>query len=838
MSAKWRRVQAWDREHLTGVLTPVRLVLHALSSIALAVVLLSGVALYAVLASVPIGLLALGLSWAVYGAVLAAAVILPAACLAFVVRRVVVGRGARFVATFAGIVAGAAGGVALWTGWLWPALRYDAVTGGGLRLFPGLVEAYSGTTLRRLPAFEMTELEFYGWWPMRLLLAVFVLNMIVATVRRIEFRFVNLGVLTVHTGIVLIAGGSLYYNAFKQEGDTILLAGESAVGPAQPVFNDRDAPALWINAGPGWAQRPLDGVVPRYNDYGLAEGAAGSVRSALGFGAPIDTAADAGRTLDRPVLTEGVDPSFLPGDVSFSVVGFAAYADPVTDWVEVAPPRAEPRPLRMAYLVGPPRDDPSSAERLRQLAFALRPGEPRSQVSEFPEIAVEYAIGMPEGRWSALRDTARVDAGHVLVARVGGATQIVPVVRTGERIDLAQTGWSLAVEQVLSQPPFPILTDGYRDAGSSLAIVRVWRPDGLSFARWVYHRFPELNQDLTDAAAPSGQPVRSDPDPSIDVVYLDQSKIQIYLNEDPASGLVEAVVRWAGERRVEGGLAEGSVLSDFLAPLSIELGARWADSREVQRPAPVPPVDQDGDFVGRHDRAMLAVRASSPALGWSETVWLPFCRYADVTSMRSAAQRTLSLPDGRLVSLVFGRVQRPLPGFRLRLVDFEMLSYDHRGAPRDYQSIVRVEPAGEAPALDESYDHTTRLNSPLKAPFIWSAQRSALSNVAGEILSHLSPRQFKFSQAGWDRAGWEQTQQLADRGLAERPRASFTILGVGNNPGIHVIALGGVLMGLGIPWAFYVKPWLVRRKKRAIQRTLRVDAPAAPAEPVPIGAPL
>lgn len=836
MSAKWRRVQAWDREHLTGVLTPVRLALHALSSIALAVVLLSGVAIFAVLASVPIGLLVLGLTWAVYGAVLAAAVIVPSVGLALAARLVVTGRSARFIAVFASIVLGAAVGIAAWKGLVWPALEYDEVAGSGLRLWPGLVGAYSGTTLRRLPAFEMTELEFYGWWPMRLLLAVFVLNMIVATVRRIEFRIANLGVLTVHSGIVLIAVGSLYYNAFKQEGDTILLAGESAAGPAQPVFNDRDAPALWINAGPGWVQRPLNGIVPRYNDYALTEGLAGSVRTTLGFGAPIDTSADAGRTLDRPVPAEGVDASFIPDDVSIRVVGFAAYAEPVTDWVEVIPPREVPRPLRMAYLVGPPRDDPSSSERLRQLAFALRPGEPRSQVSEFPEIAVEYAIAMPEGRWSALRDTARVDAGHVLVVRVDGLEQIVPVVRTGDRIDLAQTGWSLAVEQVMPQPPFPILTEGYRDAGSSLATVRVWRPDGSSFVRWVYHRFPELNQDLTDAATPSGQPVRTDPNPAIDMVYLDQSKIQIYLNEDPASGLVESVVRWAGERRVEGGLAEGSVLSDFLAPLSIELGVRWADSREVQRPAPVPPVDQDGDLVGRHDRAMLAVRASAPALGWSETVWLPFCRYADVASMRSAAQRTVSLPDGRLISLVFGRVQRPLPGFRLRLVDFEMLSYDHRGAPRDYQSIVRVEPAGDVPALDESYDHVTRLNSPLKAPFIWSDRRSSLSNVAGEILSHLSPRQYKFSQAGWDRAGWEQTQQMADQGLLERPRASFTILGVGNNPGIHVIALGGVLMGLGIPWAFYVKPWLVRRKKLAIQRALRADAPVPRAEPSPIGA--
>ncbi|MEM9373242.1 MAG: hypothetical protein AAGA55_06325, partial [Planctomycetota bacterium] len=47
-------------------------------------------------------------------------------------------------------------------------------------------------------------------------------------------------------------------------------------------------------------------------------------------------------------------------------------------------------------------------------------------------------------------------------------------------------------------------------------------------------------------------------------------------------------------------------------------------------------------------------------------------------------------------------------------------------------------------------------------------------------------------------------------------RVNFTILGVGNNPGIHVVAFGGILMGVGIPWAFYVKPWMIRREKQRL----------------------
>jgi len=58
------------------------------------------------------------------------------------------------------------------------------------------------------------------------------------------------------------------------------------------------------------------------------------------------------------------------------------------------------------------------------------------------------------------------------------------------------------------------------------------------------------------------------------------------------------------------------------------------------------------------------------------------------------------------------------------------------------------------------------------------------------------------------------------QGRLKRPFARFTILGVGNNPGIYIIATGAVMMSVGIPWAFYVKPWLVRRKKKQIQDQL------------------
>ncbi|MCA9272189.1 MAG: hypothetical protein KDA31_04000 [Phycisphaerales bacterium] len=821
MSAKWRRVQAWDRENLTGPLTPVRYVLHALSSITLAAFLLVGVALYAVLASVPVGLLALIPTWILYILSLLLVSVLPGAITFVLAGRVASGknmaRAPSFLLKVGSFVIVTAAGVFVWVDFVWPAVRYEPATHEGLRLFASFVERYASTTIRRLPAFEMTELEFYAWWPMRAMLMLFTLNLIVATIRRIEFKFVNLGVLTVHTGIVLIALGSVYYQMFKQEGDALLLAGGAlqgqigtGPGPAQAAFYDREDPALWIHAGMDWQQRRIKDL-PRYNDYSLNAFTGETIH---------DLVAPQNEETDAPERTLSVDlnttrPLTGTDDLSFKVVGFASYAEQSQRWqrVEPARPEGQRQPMRLVYLVAHDlagTGEPDEEGR-RMLWFALAPGDAVSMMHETPEIAVEYAIGMDPERWNDLKTQLPIGAPAGLVVEIPEANyKSVMSPRVGERTPVGNTGWHLTLQQIAPEPPFPIVTPGYEGAKSSIAFVRLEPPLGEPFVRWVYHRFPEISQDLLEQASADGRPMRRDPDRRVRVGFVDATKLQVYFNEDAATGLVDAIVRTPGGVEVREGLAPGSRLREPVPRLSFDLADRWDDARQVEVPVVVPEEQRDGTMVGTYDKAMIAVEVAQQSSGWSEVVWLPFCKYTDVTSLRASSQRALDLPDGRRISLVFGRVQHRLPGFQLRMLDFKMLSYDHRGSPRDYQTLVRVE---STDGSFESYDHVTRLNAPLKAPFLWSSARGFAANFVGEIVSHLSPRQYKFSQAGWDRSGWEQSQQLVDQGVIERPRANFTILGVGNNPGIHVIALGGVLMGVGTPWAFYIKPWLLRRQR-------------------------
>lgn len=847
MSAKWRRIQTWDAEHLTGWLTPVRVLMHWLSSIKLAVILLVFVALYAILASVPVGMLALAPTYAFYALTLAVAAFLPAAVGVAIARAATAsaGRAPRFLATVLVGLGAAIAGAWAWSALAWPALRYDPIEGAGVRFFADFARQYQSTTVRRLPGVEMTELEFYSWWPLTGALLLFCGNLIFATIRRIEFNFKNLGVLTVHTGIITIALGTVMYASYKVEGDTILLAappmpGAPQPGPTQTAFYDNTqvvlnvAQHLGMGGRPRWEQRAIDGL-PRYNTYALDAGA-GPDREFLSALESHDAhtnedthdqahASDDGRTLDI-AIPEG-DGRFVDPDLAFRVVGYAPQVELVPDWARAERPiMGDANPLRELELYAdlPPSADGTVVPSDRPVfRFTLLPNTPARRTSDNAVLGIEYEMGADADRWRALAADLPPNTNHALVVNIPGSGPVVVPARVGQTQQIPGTDLTITTTALHPQPPFPIITPGYENATSSVAIVRIETAAGDSFERWLYFRFPEIDQDLRGAQS-DGRPNRVDADRSIiDITYLDASRLQVHLDERP-DGTVRSIVRQPGGAvRVAESLESGR-LKGVIPGIDLALARRWDHAELVRAPVVIPPAEQRSEDLGTHAGSALAVEISSPALaGWSRVEWIPFSRYLGVGE---ETDRTVTLPDGRSVRLAFGRRQHRLPGFGVRMVDFEMIAYDHRGAPRDYQSVVRVEPGAlrDAAPSFEAFDHTVKLNAPLRAPDHWREDAPWVSNAARRIMSGFSPNQFKLSQAGWDQQGWTDTQRMADAGELDRPFARFTILGVGNNPGIHVVALGGILMSVGIPWAFYVKPWLVRREKRRLQREVAAGA--------------
>ncbi|MBK8267560.1 MAG: hypothetical protein IPK83_04350 [Planctomycetes bacterium] len=67
--------------------------------------------------------------------------------------------------------------------------------------------------------FELTEFQYFNHRIFFILIVLFCINLTVATLRRIKFNRINAGVLTVHTGLLLLCYGSVVYFGNKIEGD-------------------------------------------------------------------------------------------------------------------------------------------------------------------------------------------------------------------------------------------------------------------------------------------------------------------------------------------------------------------------------------------------------------------------------------------------------------------------------------------------------------------------------------------------------------------------------------------------------------------------------------------
>ncbi len=883
MSAKWVRSQQWDREHLTGVLTPLRVVLWLFSTIRLAVTLLILVSLYGVAASIPVGILALAPTYLAYGVILIAFIGVVAAVPTWLVTRLMAGAGlsraARFGAALPTFLGLGVAGVWAWSHYLWPLLNYNSAAGTGFRFFADFVEHWKAVTLRRLPGMEMSELEFYAWWPLSLILWLFIINMIVTTVRRIEFRIEKAGVLSVHTGIVMLALGSAYYGRAKQEGDVLLMAGEfdpvkkkQELGPPAVGFYDNTRVVLQVAQGkrgpsgqPLIEQRLLEGL-PRYNEYGL-----GALDAQVGTLPQHPMAlTDEGRTLAMPVASSLApeQPRAIDDDIQLRVVGYAPYVEISQAW-EVEGPKTEPGPGEVVRFLNvsarrPGADGASTMEPLGD-PLELQPLRPALRVMSMFEdlLTVEYTRGMSDNRWALLSRALPVDNSpsadrrgtpHAILIEIPeqNVSKWVPAA-IGAKISVGNPAWSVLVRSIAPKPSNPFITPGYTGAVSSEMVVEItppadlaagegWAP-GAPFDRFIFARYPELNQDIGQSPRADGRADRRKSSDVIRIAHLDASIAQVFVDEQAsADGLPGGEPRMRAIVRLPGGQAQ--LFTDLKPGASIPvgqpttvqftLGERYDNAKRVAVPLVTPAIERENENLGNHKRAALAVEITVPGRGgqpdWTLRRWLQFRQYRGLSDEEATK---VTLPDGRVLELAFGRLWRPLPNLRLHLAAFEMFPYPHSTQPRDFRSDLVIEKVitdeQGRPVKMEAQEAYTSLNDPLLvSPFVWQADRAWPLNALGWLGDRLGATRFKFSQSGWDAQGWNDTKPAVERGQLPRPLARFTILGVGNNPGIYIIATGAVLMGVGIPYAFYVKPWILKRRKLKIQKQVAAGTYRAP----------
>ncbi len=97
---------------------------------------------------------------------------------------------------------------------------YSSVGSAGAPTSIFILRPENWVSVRQLRAFELTEFEWFNWWPFDLLIGLICINVTVATLRRIPFNKLNFGVWTIHTGILILCAGSVWYFSTKLEGDT------------------------------------------------------------------------------------------------------------------------------------------------------------------------------------------------------------------------------------------------------------------------------------------------------------------------------------------------------------------------------------------------------------------------------------------------------------------------------------------------------------------------------------------------------------------------------------------------------------------------------------------
>lgn len=102
-------------------------------------------------------------------------------------------------------------------------------------------------------AVEVTEMGAFRHPLFVSFIALFCVTLIVTTLTRIRFNLINLGVWTVHTGLLLLGGGAAWYFGTKVEGDVLLRSPQIELISISGT-NSRSIAEVLANKGERWSQ--------------------------------------------------------------------------------------------------------------------------------------------------------------------------------------------------------------------------------------------------------------------------------------------------------------------------------------------------------------------------------------------------------------------------------------------------------------------------------------------------------------------------------------------------------------------------------------------------------
>jgi hypothetical protein len=716
---------------------------------------------------------------------------------------------------------------------------------------------------------ELSEMAAFQHWLFATLVGLFCLTLAVATWTRIRWNLTNAGVLTVHAGLLIMTGGSVLYFAGKIEGDALLRSPRIEF-VNQSGTSTRVVDELLAEAGQAWAQTmPAFGgrVAVRVSD--VRRSASSPVSEAvLDVRVGQETPRTITLTANQPAVpiagTLGARLTSYPAEKQFYDGEAAALYVRPADEPQTASIVAELHGLplfRERYLDDgrPLRDRNGRAveskrtwPHLKLLGLTIPTGwlEPwrlpiRVQRDDLPfdvEVTgfVPYIAGTQttyvpgSGRenpairlgivagaesmnqWLVANDPAAslLDASVPIEFRwVAGAAErdellrplpgpheltievrdppvslTVPIAE-GQTIAVPGTSYQLTVKQLADR--WPLMTPGFERATSPMASIDVQSAE-KRFNRTVIQRFPQLSQDIDE----QGLRRREGPyDPNITLLYRTCENGWIYLIAGPQLEPEIAVFDRSGRpHRAPLPVGGSHGLEVFESPVKFTLLELIRDAAQFSEPVIEPLATRRPSISPARLLSAIRMRFSGRGAlaGWSQTRWCLFSQYPHI----DARPLKVSLPDGQSWEVIYSRMGRDL-GASLIPGKLSVVFFPGRQNVESWRSdfFVQDDPAS-TPQPAAVYTNQTA--------------------VAG---------------------GWTLFQSGASQ-----DHWSYTILGVGNRRGIWTMLIGCIMITLGSMYAFYVKPALIRhRKRRALAeaesrgRLHPDDRPARPA-PQPVHA--
>tara|TARA_B100001059_G_scaffold73922_1_gene71375 strand:- start:11461 stop:13842 length:2382 start_codon:yes stop_codon:yes gene_type:complete len=758
---------------------------------------------------------------------------------------------------------------------------YSAVGSSGIPIHWALWEPTTWYAIREAKGLEMTEFEWFHWWPFYALMALFSVTLIVTTIRRIRFNVINLGVWTIHTGIITLVIGSVIYFATKIEGDVPIARARMQIEiPGHETSSVLVMPGATATVGSGadeWSFI-VTSIDPEWellsgSDAGKrAYSVSVSVQSPeqryvrqliLGYPQytedlvasdnPNQPFARAIKVVGTPTVDSDLSLSLVP-DVRdrFHVMNSSALyireikkqadgsIEPTTPWIE-RPIHGLPRFNN--YLSGlgttwPIRDDNRTF--IEPLSIRVPASDPNDPLNGASVLVTDYLRAAvlekrTESGGNVLAPSAKVEfttsegrkQRYEMFAMDPKSSNADPSLMQFKWIEeesdfdelMEPVGPRIVITIPGDEPrtmTFPI--EGLSELEPDLPMQPIegtdyrWRPvrfdehlsiegrdismlrielekDGDLWMRWVFDD-PSLNGDLplpVPGAVPTDHTIeRRELDPGIQTRFEPSTRAAapVLLLAGPGDGTLRLVTNFKSD---EPPVAMDVVIDEpmeLVPGITMNVPSYSPYTTTSTRPSIVPRGQQDPSIGNQYSMIRVQVPNSSNREAWLAYHHWPFESRDEVLRRFPWRPTTVALSDGRMIQLMLSRKSESLPS-KVSLLGFD--TKDHIGGFTGSTSsilnwISRVQ-------FDESSgprEADISVNDPAEEGGFW------------------------FFQSQWD-----PPDPARFSGDTPSLGLNYTVLGVGNRRGVWVQLAGSVLMVLGLMYAFYVKPVLVRRRQES-----------------------